>query len=136
MFIRPYIESDNRQLELLMEELQGHFADIDSSHELIPFRNMDDCRSYMAQIIQDVSSMEGALFVAIENQEIIGFVQGIINRHQEVNIIYDTTHNVTADGWIGLLFVKTQYRGKKLGYRYLIRLKPILSRRGAERSDY
>lgn len=114
--IRKLKPEDREALDGLMTKLQMHFADVDVSGESLPFKNSEDAHSYMQRMIDDSNSMDGVVYVAEEMDRIVGFVQGVIVDHQPGgDIIFDTTHAPRKDGWIGLLFVEPEQRGKGVG---------------------
>jgi len=59
-----------------------------------------------------------------KKDQIIGFIQGVIIEHKNgADIFYDLTHNPSKEGWIGLLFVKPEYRGSGTGKQLLDEIK-------------
>lgn len=114
--IRKLKPEDRETLDELMIKLQMHFAEVDTLGESLPFKNLEDGHSYMQRMINDSDSMDGVVYVAEEMDKIVGFVQGVIVDHQPGgDIIFDTTHAPRKDGWIGLLFVEPEQRGKGIG---------------------
>lgn len=114
--IRPYTDTDITQLDELTNDFQNYMVGIDERGELRPFSSIDEAHQYMGKLIADAKDMDGVVFVAEENGKIIGYVQGIIDRHtDEDNVMYQTSHNKSIDGWVGVLYVDPAFRGKKLG---------------------
>lgn len=68
--------------------------------------------------------MDGKIFIAEEKDQIIGFIQGVIIEHEKgADTFYDLTHNPSKEGWVGLLFVKPEYRGGGTGQQLLNEMK-------------
>lgn len=85
-----------------------------------PIKNIDDAHRYIQKMIDDVKNMNGKIYVAEENNHIVGFIQGVIIEHNKGDDeIYDLSHNPSKEGWIGLLYVKTKYRGGGIGQKLL-----------------
>jgi len=60
------------------------------------------------------------IYIAEENNQIVGFIQGVIIEHNKGDDeIYDLSHNSSKEGWIGLLYVKTSYRRGGIGQKLL-----------------
>ena len=71
-------------------------------------------------MIDDVENMNGKIYVAKENNQIVGFIQGVIIEHNKGDDeIYDLSHNPSKEGCIGLLYVNTRYRGGGIGQKLL-----------------
>lgn len=116
--IRKYdLTKDRPAVDELMVRLQEHFANIDKTKESLPFKDIESANKYMTKMIDDSDSMGGVVLVAEdENEDVIGFVQGVIIDHKHGDdIVFDTTHNERRDGWIGLLYVNENQRGKGIG---------------------
>lgn len=55
-----------------------------------------------------------------KNNHVVGFIQGVIIEHNKGDDeLYDLSHNPSKEGWIGLLYVKTRYRGGGIGQKLL-----------------
>ena len=71
-------------------------------------------------MIDDVENMNGKIYIAEENNHVVGFIQGVIIEHNKGDDeLYDLSHNPSKEGWIGLLYVKTRYRGGGIGQKLL-----------------
>ena len=101
-------------------ELQEYFSEIDRTRDSLPYKSIEDARQYMQKMIDDANNMDGKIFVAEEKDQIIGFVQGVIIEHRKGD---DLTHNPSKEGWVGLLFVKSEYRGSGTGKQLLDEIK-------------
>ena len=113
LVIREVDATDRPSLDQMQMELQQYFAKIDSTHD-----------QYMQKMLDDVDNMQGKILVAEKDGEIIGFVQGVIIEHNKGDDkIYDLSHLPGKEGWIGLLYVKPEYRGHKIGQKLLDKIK-------------
>lgn len=118
--IREMNINDRNYIDEMQFELQKYFSEIDKTNESLPYKDVDDAHQYMQQMINDVKSMNGKIFVAEERNQIIGYIQGVIIEHKKgEDKIYDLSHNPSKEGWIGLLFVKPEYRGGGIGQKLL-----------------
>jgi len=109
--ITNYQPSDYEQTLDLIIEFQDYIASIDTKKQCKPFESRDDAKKYLDQLIRDTHEKEGAFYLAKEGNEVIGLIQGIIDRNTD-NILYTLTHyNPGAQGWIGEIFVKPSHRG-------------------------
>jgi ribosomal protein S18 acetylase RimI-like enzyme len=131
--IRPYTDDDIAQLDELTRGFQDYMVSIDQQGGLHAFVSPEAAHNYMGKLISDINEMEGAIYVAVENDKVIGFVQGIIDRHtDEGDVLYNTTHKPAVDGWVGVLYVSPEYRGKKLGLALLDTIKGSFKEHGCD----
>ena len=101
-----------------------YFSEIDKTRDSLPYKSIEDARHYMQKMIDDANNMDGKIFVAEEKDQIIGFIQGVIIKHEKgADTFYDLTHNPSKEGWVGLLFVKPEYRGGGTGKQLLDEIK-------------
>ena len=122
--IREANENDYKRIDEMQFELQKYFSEIDKSRESLPYQSIDDAHRYMQKMIDDVKSMNGKVFIAEENDAIVGFVQGVIIEHKKGDDeIYDLSHNPLKEGWIGLLYIGPNHRGIGIGQRLLKNMK-------------
>lgn len=122
--IREATPNDRPSLDQMQMDLQQYFAEIDTTHETQKYQNLAAAHQYMKKMLDDVDNMQGKIFVAEENGEVIGFIQGVIIEHNKGNDeIYDLSHLPGKEGWIGLLYVKSKYRGQKIGQKLLDEIK-------------
>ena len=109
--IREMETTDLNDLIEMQFELQKYFSEIDKTRDSLPYKSIKDARRYMQKMIDDANTMDGKIFVAEEKDQIIGFIQGVIIEHKKgADTFYDLTHNPSKEGWVGLLFVKPEYR--------------------------
>jgi ribosomal protein S18 acetylase RimI-like enzyme len=130
--IREYSGADRVAISEMAEDIQRFFAVTDKSGESLAFRSKTDVEKYVDKILNDAGEMNGAVFVA-EESEIIGFAQCVIIDHGKTSdIIFDLTHQPRKDGWIGLLFVKDDWRSKGVGQKLMDALKRHLVSQGCD----
>ena len=122
--IREMETTDLNDLIEMQFELQKYFSEIDKTRDSLPYKSIKDARRYMQKMIDDANTMDGKIFVAEEKDQIIGFIQGVIIEHRKgADIFYDLTHNPSKEGWVVLLFVKSEYRGSGTGKQLLDEIK-------------
>ncbi len=122
--IREMKTTDLNDLVEMQFELQEYFSEIDKTRDSLPYKSIEDARHYMQKMIDDANNMDGKIFVAEEKDRIIGFIQGVIIEHKKGDdTFYDLTHNPSKEGWVGLLFVKPEYRGGGTGQQLLDEMK-------------
>ena len=122
--IREMNINDRKNIDKMQFDLQKYFSEIDQTHESQSYKDIDDAHRYMQKMIDDVKNMDGKIFIAEEKDQIIGFIQGVIIEHEKgADTFYDLTHNPSKEGWVGLLFVKPEYRGGGTGQQLLNEMK-------------
>ena len=122
--IREFKGSDREALDKMQFELQKYFSEIDQTRESLPYKNIDDAHQYMQKMLDDVTNMNGKVFVAEESEEIVGFIQGVIIEHKKgEDEIHDLSHNPSKEGWIGLFYVRPEHREKGVGQNLLDEMK-------------
>lgn len=128
--IRQYQLEDKPKVVQLMSKLQDFFVEIDTHQELKSFDSPIKAEKYINQAIRDVTAMSGVIFVAKnENDEIVGFIQGIISDHED-EVMHNLTHQRGKDAWIGLLIVDVQYRNQGVGKQLLKRISDFFGEVG------
>lgn len=122
--IREMKATDLNNTVEMQFELQEYFSEIDKTRDSLPYKSIEDARRYMQKMIDDANNMDGKIFIAEENGQITGFIQGVIIEHEKgADSFYDLTHNPSKEGWVGLLFVKPEYRGSGTGRQLLDEMK-------------
>ena len=122
--IREMNIDDRKNIDKMQFDLQKYFSEIDQTHESQSYKDIDDAHRYMQKMIDDVKNMDGKIFIDEENGQITGFIQGVIIRHEKGDdVFYDLTHKPSKEGWVGLLFVKPEYRGRNIGQNLLSEIK-------------
>jgi len=114
-----------------MIDFQNYIASIDSKMIAKPFDNSADCQKYIQQLIKDAKEREGVLFVALNGNTIIGFIQGVIDRHKE-DVIYTLSHRAGDHGWIGELYVNAMYRGQGIAKQLVEKISAYFKERGCD----
>ena len=122
--VREMGVKDREDIDRMQFELQKYFSEIDRTHESLPYKDMDDAHRYIQKMLYDVKNMNGKVFVSEEDGQVVGFIQGVIIEHRKGDDeIYDLSHKPSKDGWIGLLFVKPEFRGSGVGQELLDKMK-------------
>ena len=88
--IREMNINDRNYIDEMQFELQKYFSEIDKTNESLPYKDVNDAHQYMQQMINDVKSMNGKIFVAEEMNQIIGYIQGVIIEHKKAKIKFTT----------------------------------------------
>jgi ribosomal protein S18 acetylase RimI-like enzyme len=128
--IRQYQLEDKPKVIQLMNSLQDFFVEIDTHQELISFDSIQAAEKYIDQAIKDATDMNGVIFITESEQgEIVGFIQGIINSHED-EVMHNLTHQQGKDGWIGLLIVDEQHRNQGVGKQLLKRISDFFDEAG------
>lgn len=118
--IREFCDTDRTSLDEMQFELQKYFSEIDATRESLSYKDFGGAHRYMQKMIDDVTQMNGRIYVAEENDSVVGFIQGVIIEHKPGDDeFYDLSHNPSKEGWIGLLFVKPEYRGTGISQQLL-----------------
>ena len=130
--IREMNINDRKNIDEMQFDLQKYFSEIDQTHESQSYKDIDDAHRYMQKMIDDAKNMDGKIFIDEENDQITeeedgrltGFIQGVIIEHEKgADVFYDLTHKPSKEGWVGLLFVKPEYRGSGIGQLLLDEMK-------------
>jgi len=116
--IRKYEQGDYDQLVVLIIDFQRYLVETDKSKQRKYFENQDQGKQYLDQSIKDAGEREGAIFLATLNDKIIGFVQGIVDRHENATM-YRLSFKPEIDGWIGELFVDSRHREQKVATKLI-----------------
>ncbi len=120
--IREYHTNDYDSVCNLMNSLQSHFVQVDSMKESRPFSSKEEARAYIDQGLKDMKEMNGVCFIAETGTEVIGFIQGIVTNHAN-EVMHNLGHKPSIEGWIGLLIVNSEYRGRGVGKKLINRIK-------------
>lgn len=122
--IREANKNDYEKIGQMQFELQKYFSEIDQTRESLSYQGIHDAHRYMQKMIADVKNMNGKIFIAEKNDIVTGFIQGVIIEHKKGDDeIYDLSHSPSKEGWIGLIYVKPDYRGCGVGQELLGKMK-------------
>jgi ribosomal protein S18 acetylase RimI-like enzyme len=122
IIIRDYQDSDYEALLGLVIEFQNYIAATDSKKICKPYGSESDARSYVDQLIKDLRDRDGAAYIALDGEVVIGFIQGIIDRFKKKDLLYTLTHEPGDHGWIGELYVNPSYRGQGIAKKMVDKL--------------
>ena len=113
MEYREFYPEDYQSLKRLLNELQDFFVEMDDE-----YRKFDEesAREYLDKIINDAKEMDGKIYLALKDGEVVGFIQGVIIDKN------DLQYYPCREGWIGLLFVEKNLRGGSIGKNLMDRL--------------
>jgi ribosomal protein S18 acetylase RimI-like enzyme len=127
--IRPYQSSDFSEVVGFLTAFQTELAEIDEAKIVKPFSTTQDDELYLRQLLQDAEQREGAVYVAQADQKVIGFIQGIVNRHID-GPLYLLSHNPGDHGWIGELYVIPEARSSGVGKQLIGTLNDFFRKKG------
>ena len=114
--IREYRDNDRQAIDELQYQLQEYFSKIDETKESKTYKSLKKAHLYIEQMIKDAENMNGKIYVAEKDGNIVGFVQGVIIEHKlGEDPVFDLSHEPRKEGWIGLLFVEPTFRHFGLG---------------------
>jgi ribosomal protein S18 acetylase RimI-like enzyme len=114
MIIRDYEEKDYEQLVEMIDEFNSYIASIDTKKLVRDFKNRDEAKAYTDQSLKDAHESDGFCYVAEENDRMVGFIQGIVDKNDK-DMLTKLSHVPFYDGWIGEFYVKPELRGTGLG---------------------
>lgn len=114
MNIVEYKDSNFEEIVTLVDDFAKHIVDLDTKHCTKKFSSIAEAEAYTRQIVTDAIERDGCLYVAKENDRIIGFIMGIINKNDK-DLLYKLSHAPFWDGWIGEWYVKPEFRNKGIG---------------------
>lgn len=127
--IRKYQSGDYEDLCGLFLGFQNYLAETDTKKICRPFNDFNETKKYADQSIIDVQKMEGVLFVAELGGKIIGFIQGIVDRHQH-DVLYKLSHKEGDHGWVGELYVCPEFRGRGIAKKLMAKIEDHFRKQG------
>ncbi len=130
--IRKYQEKDFDDLVEMTQEFQSFLATTDTLGLVINL-DTEKAKKYTEVTLRDVSTKEGALFVAEnEDGQLVGFTAGIIDRTP--SDFFKLGHKSEVQAWIGELFVKEAARKTGLGKQLMQEIETYFKNNGATTS--
>ena len=118
MKIIEYSSEYNEQIKDLLVELQNYLIDIDDWHTQVM---LPDYREGNFQMdIRKVNTQEGKIYLAIENDLIVGLIMGVIEGKDEVDKL---TNDCAKTGSVIELIVKNNIRGNGIGKALLKKIE-------------
>lgn len=120
--IIPYQEKYFEESVSLINDLQSYFSEIDERGENVAFKSDKEVRSYFVQILKDAHEMNGVIYLVLKEDDIVGVIQGVVVTHEN-NVLHRLSHNTSAEGWIGLLYVRPEYRKQHLAKKLVLQIE-------------
>jgi len=127
--IRPFNDNDLETVIHLVDDFQNYISATDKKSNCTPFQSQKEAEIYLRQLLDDVTRQEGRFFVAEDNDQIVGFIQGIIDRHTD-DTLHLLSHKPGAHGWIGELYVRQEYRGQGIAKSLIDKIREHFSSNG------
>lgn len=110
MKIIEYDSIYDEQIKDLLVDLQNYLIDIDDWHTQILSNNYRE--DYFEMDLELINKQDGKIFLAIENDKIIGLVLGAVNLNDEIDKL---TNDCAKTGNVLELIVKNSSRGHGIG---------------------
>ena len=110
MKIIEYDSIYDEQIKDLLVDLQNYLIDIDDWHTQILSNNYRE--DYFEIDLELINKQDGKIFLAIENDKIIGLVLGVVNLNDEIDKL---TNDCAKAGNVLELIVKNSSRGHGIG---------------------
>ncbi len=108
--IREFKPGDKKALFVLEEELQDYLVEIDPLHRL--HRLSGYGKKYIESLLKEIKSKNGAIFIADKDNIPFGFIAGIIEAQDQVDLMECIP---TKAGRVLDLIVSKKQRGKRTG---------------------
>lgn len=126
MEIIEYEEKYNEEIKKLLVELQEYIASIDKEGYNIITKEFKE--AYFKKTMEEVNKYEGKIFLAKEEDKIIGLIISLINNDEEET--YD--FKAPKRGRITELIVSKDYRSSKVGQKLLNKMETYLKSVGCK----
>ena len=110
MHIIEYNSKYDEQIKDLLVELQNYLIDIDDWHTQVMLPEYREGNFQMD--MRKVKNQEGKIFLAIENDLIVGLIMGIVEEKDEIDKL---TNDCAKTGSVIELIVKNNIRGNGIG---------------------
>ena len=118
MEIIEYNSKYDEQIKNLLVELQNYLIDIDNWHTQVMLPNYKEDSFKMD--LRKINNQNGKIYLAIENNIIIGLIMGIINVPDEIDKL---TNDCAKTGSVIELIVKNNIRGNGIGKSLLTKIE-------------
>lgn len=103
-------ESDLKELQKCIENLQKHVVDTDPLHRQIVPSGYG--KTYTEKLLKAVSEKEGKIYFALHDDRIVGVIAGSISPESPGGTLEVVP---TKTAWVRELYVYPEYRGKGVG---------------------
>ena len=110
MQIIEYNSKFDEQIKDLLVELQNYLIDIDNWHTQVMLPEYREGNFQMD--LRKVNTQEGKIYLAIENELIIGLIMGVVEEKDEIDKL---TNDCAKTGSIIELIVRNDIRGSGIG---------------------
>lgn len=128
MQIIEYNSKYDNQIKDLLVELQNYLVDIDDWHTQV--MKADYRESYFKMDMDKVKTQSGKIYLAIENESVIGLIIGIVDIKDEVDKL---TNDCAKTGSIIELIVNQNLRGNGVGKLLLEKMEQYFKNISCER---
>lgn len=118
MQIIEYNPKYDNQIKDLLVELQNYLVDIDDWHTQV--MKPEYRESYFKMDMDNVKNQNGKIYLAIENESVIGLIIGIVDVKDEIDKL---TNDCAKTGSIIELIVNHNLRGNGVGKMLLKKLE-------------
>lgn len=126
--VQPYTPEDKDALMRLMIELQGHVASIDPMHRIRTLEDFDT-EKYIDDLLRTIERDRGILFVATEDNHLLGFIAGGIPQETEEDLL---DHYPVREGKIYELVVSAKHRGQGTGRQLMEKMEEYFKEQNCE----
>lgn len=110
MQIIEYNSKYDEQIKDLLVELQNYLIDIDDWHTQVMLPEYREGNFQMD--LRKVNNQEGKIYLAIENELIIGLIMGVVEEKDEIDKL---TNDCAKTGSVIELIVRKNIRGNGIG---------------------
>ena len=128
MKIIEYDSIYDEQIKDLLVDLQNYLIDIDDWHtQILPNNYRED---YFEMDLELINKQDGKIFLAIENDKIVGLVLGVVNLNDEIDKL---ANDCAKTGNVLELIVKNSSRGHGIGKLLLNEIETYLKKINCKR---